>query len=784
MLIALAAAVQLALQPAPAPTVYHGRAGQLEVAVPRRMQAEIKLDGSLDEAAWREAALLTGFSQYNPVDGAAAEDSTEVLVWYTDHELYLGVRAYEPHGSVRATLADRDRLSSDDYISILLDTFDERRQAFWFLVNPLGVQGDGVFTETGRGAVEDMSPDYVFQSKGRITEYGYEVEIRIPFKSLSYASRRVQDWGLHVLRRVQHSGQDQSWTPAQRGQSSFLAQAGRLKGLTELKRGLVMDINPVTTARYDGARVAGANDRFRYGNPEPEVGLNLRWGITTDLTMNATVNPDFSQVETDAGQVNFDPRQSLFFPEKRPFFLENIQQFTVPNRLIYTRRIADPIGAAKFTGSLGGATVGFMSAVDAEELSRSENETPIFNILRVRRNVGRQSSVGIVYTDKIDGDDYNRVAGIDGRLSLSSQYTLAFQAAGSFWRTGEREKRKPLWSLSLDRSGRQFTLGASVNAIHDEFIAGAGFINRRGIINTNIRPRFTFYGDADATVQAYTFGLVFDNTWDYQEFEEGAGPDDIKFHINNEWRLRGGWNIGADAFIETFRYPAAFYTNYRVVTTSPWGAVDTVQFEGRRRIPNYDILLRANTPQWSRFSGNAMIVAGRDENFEEWAPGYILIADIGANWRPNDQARITFDYIEQRTVRPEVTLRDGSRKDPSVVRLSRIPRLKLEYQVTRPFFIRLVGQYVADQRDALADYERNGGAPILIYNPGDGSYWNGAFESGDFRGDILLSYQPSPGTVIFAGYGSSAVDEGAFAFRRVRRESDGFFVKLSYLFRM
>jgi len=784
MIIALAAVLQLAMQPAPAQAVYHGRDGNLDVAVPR-LQSDIVVDGSLDEAPWREAALLTGFSQYNPVDGLAAEDSTEVFVWYTEHEIYFGVRAYEPHGSVRASLADRDRLDSDDYISLMIDTFDQRRQAIWFLLNPLGVQGDGVYTETGRGSSEDLSPDYVFESKGRVTDYGYELEVRIPFKSLNYPSRKVQDWGLQVIRRVQHSGQDQSWTPLRRGQTSFLGQAGRLKDLSNLRRGLVMDINPVTTARYDGARIgAGEDGRFRYGNPEPEFGLNLRWGITTDLTMNATVNPDFSQVETDAGQINFDPRQSLYFAEKRPFFLDNIQQFTVPNRLIYTRRIADPIGAAKFTGSIGGATIGFMSAVDAEELSRSGDDTPVFNILRVRRNVGEQSSIGVLYTDRIDGDDYNRVAGIDGRLVLASQYTLAFQAAGSFWRTGDTQRRKPLWNLSFDRSGRRFNLLASVNAIHDDFVAGAGFVNRRGIINTNIRPRFTFYGDADSRVQAYTFGLTFDNTWDYQEFEDGAGPDDIKFHINNEWRLRGGWNLGADAYIETFRYPAAYYANYRVVTTNLEGAVDTVQFEGRRRIPNYDIMLRANTPQWSRFSGNVFFVVGRDENFEEWAPGYIVIADVGATWRPDDKARITFDYIEQRTIRPEVTLRDGTTKDPSVVRLSRIPRLKLEYQISRPFFIRLVGQYVADQRDALADYERNGGDPILIYNPADGSYWNGAFESGDFRGDILLSYQPSPGTVIFAGYGSSATDQGAFAFKRIQRNADGFFVKLSYLFRL
>ncbi|MGH7463100.1 MAG: DUF5916 domain-containing protein, partial [Longimicrobiales bacterium] len=320
-------ALQLAASPVVVPPqVYHGRSNQTTVTLPKRTAADLRIDGALTEAEWSRAAMLTGFSQYSPVDGLAAEDSTEVLIWYTDHELYVGVRAYEPHGEVRATLADRDRIGADDHIVLGLDTFNDRRQAFVFRVNALGVQADGVFIETERGSNEDMSPDYIFQSKGRITEWGYEIEIRIPFKTLRYPSNRVQDWGLHVMRRVQHSGQEQSWAPAQRGRASLLAQAGTLQGLTELKRGLVVDINPVSTTKYSGSRLTDGS--YAYGDAKPELGLNLRWGVTSNLTMNATVNPDFSQVESDAGQINYDPRQLVFFPEKRPFFLENIQQFS------------------------------------------------------------------------------------------------------------------------------------------------------------------------------------------------------------------------------------------------------------------------------------------------------------------------------------------------------------------------------------------------------------------------------------------------------------------------
>src|SRR5690606_29349313 len=184
---------------------------------PPRIDASVEIDGRLDEAVWAQAATLSGFSQYSPADGRPADDSTTVLVWYSPTAIHFGVRAYERHGdpasTVRATLADRDRIFGDDNIQLLLGTFDDGRQATVFAVNPLGVQGDGTLVETGRTAggfmdnaqqtrePADLSPDFVFQSKGRLTDYGYEVEIRIPFKSLRYQPTEVQRWAINVARR-------------------------------------------------------------------------------------------------------------------------------------------------------------------------------------------------------------------------------------------------------------------------------------------------------------------------------------------------------------------------------------------------------------------------------------------------------------------------------------------------------------------------------------------------------------------------------------------------------
>jgi hypothetical protein len=773
-MIALAIALQLAAaQAAPLATettVHHGRLNQLTVSLPKSA-AEARIDGVLDEGVWGDAALLTGFSQYAPVDGAAANDSTEVLVWYDDHAIYFGIRAFEPHGAVNATLADRDKYFGDDFVHIMLDTFNDKRRAFIFGVNPLGVQGDGVLSENP-SATEDYTPDFIFQSKGRVTDFGYQVELRIPFKSLGYQPQRVQDWGIHILRRVQHSGEDHSWVPAQRGRASFLGQAGTLKDLTELKRGLVVDVNPVATAKLDGTRLPSTD--FRYGTASPEFGGNVRWGITTNLTMSGTVNPDFSQVEADASQTVFDPRQALFFAEKRPFFLESIEQFNAPNQLIYTRRISNPTAAVKLTGKYGDTNIGFLSAVDDRTLSLSGEDHPIYNILRLRRDVGEQSTIGLAYTDKIDGDNFNRVASLDARFVFAKEYSLFANVATSFWEQNGASSQVPLWDFALNKNGRAFGWNASIEGVHDRFVAGTGFISRPGIVHSNTGVRFTWFGKPDAKVQSFTFNPLVDNTWDYQQFEEGIGPDDIKLHLNNGLVFKGGWRANVNFFIETFRYPDALYQNHYMLDQGTAGDSTFVKFTGVRRISNYDVMLQLTTPRFARWSANGYVVLGRDENFDEWTPGWIMWGQVNGEYRPTDQLRASLSYIEQRTARYS---------DGSVVNLQRIPRLKLEYQLSRPIFLRFVGQYVSFERDALRDAGRSE-LPLYTLQT-DGSYVRlGQVNRNSFRTDWLFSYQPNPGTVIFAGYGSSMTDTNSFDFRDVVRTADGFFVKLSYLFRL
>ena len=776
------ASMMTAPSTSPAPITYSGLEGQIHVRVPRN-DGDVRSDGRLDEPQWASAALLTGFSQFSPSDGRPAEDSTQALIWYSQTALHIGIRAFEAHGSVHATLADRDRISADDYVEILLGTFNDGRQATVFGVNPLGVQSDGVIVESGQSgggdfigaarAPADLSPDLVFQSSGRLTDYGYEVEIRIPFKSLRYQPRHEQQWGINILRRVQHSGYEDTWAPAKRAAASFLGQAGTLDGLTDLRRGLVLDVNPVVTSKVSGApAVAG----WQYDADRPEAGANVRWGITDNVTLNGTINPDFSQVESDAGQVAFDPRQALFFPEKRPFFLDGIEQFNTPNSLIYTRRVQEPLGAVKFTGKVSGTDIAFLSAVDDDRTSFTERDNPVFNILRVQRDVGSQSRVGIAYTDRVDGDNYNRVANADARIVFGKIYSAQLQLAGSTTRTADVKRDAPLWEASFNRNGRALNIDYTIRGIHEDFRAQSGFVSRPGIVRTNITHNYTVFGERGALFENFTGGITLDGTWQYQRFVDNRDAQDKKLHFNTSVTLRGGWQARASLFVETFGYDPVLYADYAIELPSTTGAgLDTVAFTGTPRIRNTDYYLRFATPQFKRFSGSVFAVWGRDENFFEWSPADILYLTLVANWRPTDKLRFNAQYQHQQFDR---------RSDGSTVGVRKIPRLKLEYQIARPIFVRVIGEYDADMQDDLRDDSRTG-APILVFDPRAGAYVRAlGSRRNDLRTEWLFSYQPSPGTVVFAGYGSTMNEPEALRFGNLRRTVDGFFVKLSYLYRL
>jgi hypothetical protein len=565
-----------------------------------------------------------------------------------------------------------------------------------------------------------------------------------------------------------HSGADETWTAAERGASSFLEQSGKLIDLTGLRRGLVMDLNPVMTSTTPGGPRSATDPKWQYRSQAPEFGGTVRWGVTANMSITGTVNPDFSQVESDVGQTIFDPRQAIAFPERRPFFLEANENFQVPNALIFTRRIVSPLGAVKVSGKVGNTNIGVLSALD----DGSAADDPLFNIVRLRRDIGPGSTVGMVYTDRLQGSDNNRVAALDTRLLMGTRYVFNGQVGASFTKLGGvRTDGRPLFDFSLVQTGRTSGFSAVFEGVHPEFEASSGFISRAGIVRVVLQPRRTWFPE-NSVFQSITFAPISDNTWEWDRFVSGTEPNDIKLNTSTSAVLRGGWNATFYTWTETFKYPAFLYTNYFIEQPRAGSAViDTVPYVGTDRLTNLGVNARLSTPQWKRFSASADVAGGQDDNFDEWSSAWILYSTVEVDWRPTEQVRVNARYLEQRVNR---------KSDGSLVRLRAIPRLKLEYQVARPIFVRVVAQYDGLKVDELRDDSRTE-APILIRS-GSGFRRAAAIDRGGLRADWLFSYQPNPGTVLFAGYGAS-VGSAEFAPRELERTSDGFFVKLSYLFR-
>ena len=768
---------------------FSGLEHQLHVRPPR-VDTTITVDGVLDEPVWSRAARLVGFSQYQPVDSRPAEEPTEVLIWYSPSAIYFGIRAREKHGDlVHATHADRDNISADDYVQILLDTYNDRRRAFLFGVNPFGIQQDGVRIDAyaggaggvyggggGFGAMNildgnvDLNPDFVFESRGRLVPGGYDIEIRIPFKSLRFAGGRVQSWGINVLRRVQHSGYQDSWAPVVRASASFMNQSGWLDSLTDLHRGLVLDLTPVATERINGA--PDSTGAYRYSS-NPQVGLDVHYGVTANLSLDGTIKPDFSQVEADVGQVTLNQRFQLFYPEKRPFFLDGLELLDTPNQLIYTRRIVSPDAGAKLAGKAGPWTIATIVSSDAPSESATGGH-PLFGITRLKYDLGPTSNLGFIATDRDDGPQFSRLAGADIHLVHSKLYFIELQGVASWLHDTTGFHRGTLLQATWDRTGRYEGFNFGLTAIAPEFDAAAGFVPRTGVVSAHAFNRFTGYGGRGALLETMSSFQTVLRTWKYDGFGRQSAIEGNE-SANLQATLRGWWQPNVSVARNFYRFDATSlgylgdtYGTYRVRATRVPTDTTTVPFAIPGMLDNlFTVGAGLTTPTWRQFTGNVSASYGAVANFDEAARGTGRSLGAAVDLRPTPAVRISAQYSR-------LTL---YRRDGSWYSTEDIPRLKLEYQATRSIFFRVVGQYTHLASDTLRDPAT--GNPIVI---GGGVVGSGT--SNQLRVDWLFSYRPSPGTLIYLGYGAScsAFDAACAVGRQRSRTDDGFFAKLSYLF--
>jgi hypothetical protein len=420
----------------------------LDIEINKYENTNIVIDGALEELIWQKLSRLGNFCEVEPHEKAKPEVETEVMMYYDNNNLYFGFICHENDmGKLRKTLTDRDKMFSDDWVGFILDTYSEGKQAYEIFTNPLGIQGDLMWTAPGN---EDASYDAVWYSAAKTYKDKWTAEIVIPFKTLRFPNKELQEWRFHLLRtRPRENRYQYFWVPISRDDPTLFTHYATLKGIKEVKAGNNLEVLPYALSSQSGSISDFGNSDSGFDNEKikGQVGINLRYGITSNLTADFALNPDFSQVESDAGQIDVNNPYALYYTEKRPFFIEGNSMFNSPSTLVYTRAVNNPLSAFKLTGKIGSYDIGFISAYDRNSpfiLPFEEKSITLFtsrkslsNILRIKKSFNKDDSyIGFIYTDRevskdnkkfLDVDGYNRVLSVDGNYRFLENYSFTFQ---------------------------------------------------------------------------------------------------------------------------------------------------------------------------------------------------------------------------------------------------------------------------------------------------------------------------------------------------------------------
>ncbi len=403
------------------------------IAIAQYTKVTPEIDGKVDKI-WLKSNNQKGFFQREPNEGQIATNDTRFYALYDEKNIYLlFVMLDDAPQSIPARLVERDhRFYPDDSINFYLDTYNDNRTAFYYSTNPLGIKQDGLISENGENI--DMSWDGIFEVDARINQYGWVAEFAIPFKTLRFNDEfKYQVWGFNVFRIRKKSREISYWSLVDQNFRRFrLDKDGVLIGMKNIKSGQNLSFLPYTTAR--GTQFPSAEDEY-----DSNLGLDLKYGVTSDLTLDLTLNPDFGQVEIDEEQINLDKRFEVQLEEKRPFFLENSTLFQTPfYQLFYSRRIgaqSDIKGGAKFTGKVGPYSIGALTTLTGgwENTGLGDPDKPptdeLFSVFRLQRDILSNSNIGAMYVDRQanwggDSHLYNRAASVDWTVYSGQQYFI------------------------------------------------------------------------------------------------------------------------------------------------------------------------------------------------------------------------------------------------------------------------------------------------------------------------------------------------------------------------
>jgi hypothetical protein len=548
-----------------------------------RAEGEIRVDGVLDDPGWRGAARATEFSTNFPEEMGEPAVPSETWITYDQESLYLAFVAYDDPSTIRASLRDRDNIWQDDYFGILLDTYGDASWAVFLFANPLGVQGDTRMSTTNG---EDESYDLLYYSDGRITEDGYVIEMRIPFASLRFPDRESQEWRATFWRNRPRSSREQyTWAAIDRDDPCFLCQYGTLTGISGVKPGGALELLP-TLVGSQSSEIADPDDPgsgLDDDGIEGEPSLGLRYSFSQGLTADVALNPDFSQIESDAAQIDVNSTFALFYPERRPLFQEGADVFQTYVDQVYTRTINDPRVVGKAIGRMNRTTLGYIGGLDRnspvlvplEERSYvGQAGRSVSNIVRGQQTFLEDSYAGVLFTDRrfTEGGGSNTSLGADGNLRFLDQYRLEWQLVGSYTRepsdttltSGANDVRfdggkhtaafdgESYWGsaayASVERDARTWSFDFDYWHFTPTFRADNGFVTRNDLRRVSMFQGLSFWPQS-SWVDRIGPGLFGQMAWN---FEGEKKSDYLQAWVNAQ--LKGQTSLEPAIEIENVRY--------------------------------------------------------------------------------------------------------------------------------------------------------------------------------------------------------------------------------------
>jgi hypothetical protein len=685
-----------------------------------------KIDGNLVEDIWTDDPLpLSDWISYNPLYGTTMPQRTDVRITYDDRNLYFAFHCHDAEPEkIRTTISRRDNVFTDDWVGLSLDSNNTGQTSYHLFVNPSGIQMDAINTPASG---ERFEADLVWQSAGRLTDDGYTVEVSLPLESIRFHGGKDVTMGILFWRRISRAGVSTSWPDIPPGQWVFNRHAHLV--FPELKQPRLIELLPSVTHSINQLRATpNAPNTWNNATRNSDVGLSAKYGITSSITLDATINPDFSQVESDAFQVQVNQRFPIFYSEKRPFFMEGMGLFNIAGTggdgnmitAVHTRKIIDPSWGSKLTGAAGHFSFGLLSASDRNPLDLANRGTAIagqdklFNIGRVTYGLGQSNYAGAIFADTEHAGRHNRLAGGDLSIRFTKRQNFSATFLDSETRTGPGpETHGTAEQVSYYFSDRKYAFSTQVEHYGKDFQMDTAFYNRTGFTSGWGYGEVNFYPRNTSRSVLKRVNLFTWNKYGRDQVQDG----------NERFSLVGvRLNFTRQGFIRVDRGWGR----------EPWAGK---RFTTDRTRTQAQVLIF----RWLNLNGNfsngfatfydpVNPFQGRSRSF---GGGFTLQPSRHMNQNVS-YSRVQFDRAS-----------DGNR-----IYTVHIVNLKSTYQFNRHFLVRALEQFDSSRRRVLTD--------------------------------LLASYELAPGTVFHMGYGSLLEKKDASGYVTTSR---GLFFKASYLHR-